>query len=160
VSLSEYIGKDHICIFEESVDQAEVLHQLGDMLIQTGAISIEYMEAVRKREQAFPTGLYTGEVNVAIPHADPENYVKQPAIALGVVRKGVAFRNMADPTDDISVQLVFLLAPERGETQLVILEQIMNLIQDQANMRQIMDAQRTEDVWNLLGQLVQVEEKL
>ncbi|KQL49597.1 hypothetical protein AN963_07655 [Brevibacillus choshinensis] len=159
MSLSEYIGKDHIRIFEESVDQSELLHQLGDMLIRTGAVRIEYMEAVCKREQAFPTGLYTGEVNVAIPHADPEHHVMKPTIALGVVRKGVPFRNMADPTVEISVQLVFLLAPERGETQLVILEQIMNLIQDQANMRKIMDAQGIEDVWNVLGQLVHVEEK-
>lgn len=159
MSLSEYIGKDHIRIFEESVDQSELLHQLGDMLIRTGAVSVAYIEAVCEREQAFPTGLYTGEVNVAIPHADPEHHVKKPTIALGVVRKGVPFRNMADPTVDIPVQLVFLLAPERGETQLVILEQIMNLIQDQANMRLIMDAQGTEDVWNVLSQLVHVEEK-
>ncbi|MDF2678972.1 MAG: putative IIA-like nitrogen-regulatory protein PtsN [Brevibacillus sp.] len=159
MSLSEYIGKDHIRIFEESVDQSELLNQLGGMLIQTGAVSVEYIKAVCEREKDFPTGLYTGEVNVAIPHADPGHHVMKPTIALGVVRKGVPFRNMADPTADIPVQLVFLLAPERGETQLVILEQIMNLIQDQANMRKIMDAQGTEDVWNVLGQLVHVEEK-
>lgn len=159
MSLSEYIGRDHIRIFEESMDQSELLRQLGDILIRTGAIRAEYMEAVCKREKDYPTGLNTGEVNVAIPHADPEHLVHKPSIAIGVARRGVPFRNMADPTEDLSVQVVFLLAPEKGETQLAILEQIMNLIQDQANMRQIMDAQGADDVWKVLTHLVQVEEK-
>lgn len=141
------------------MDQSDLLRQLGDVLIQKGAVRAEYVEAVCRREKDYPTGLYTGDVNVAIPHADPENHVLKPTVAIGVARKGVPFREMADPTSDISVQVVFLLAPEKGETQLVILEQIMHLIQDQANMRKILDAQGTDDLWNVLSQLVRVEEK-
>ncbi len=159
MSLSEYIGKDHIRIFEESLDQKELLRQLGDALIRTGAVHEEYIDAVCKREQDYPTGLQTGEVNVAIPHADPEHHVLKPAIAIGVARSGVPFRNMADPASEISVQVVFLIAPEKGETQLSILEQIMQLIQDQANMRKMMNAQGTDEAWSVLAQLVQVEEK-
>lgn len=158
MSLSEYIGKDHIRIFEEHLEQSELIRQLGDTLIQTGAVGAEYIEAVCVREQSYPTGLLTGEVNVAIPHADPQ-HVRKPSIAVGVARQSVRFRNMADPNHDLPVQVVFLLAPERGETQLIILEQVMNLIQDQANMQKIMDAQGTEEVWNVLSQLEQVEEK-
>lgn len=150
MNLSAYMCKEQILIVERAVDQSDLLHQLGGLLIQRGAVSSAYIEAVCERERNFPTGLLVGDVNVAIPHADPQ-HVNQPAIALGVVKESVPFGNMADPEMKIPVQVVFLLAPEKSERQLALLEQVMNLIQDQEQMKAIMEAQEAEGVWRVLS---------
>lgn len=158
MSLSEYIRKDGIRIFEQTLEQFDLLRQLGDTLVQAGAVSNSYIDAVCERERHFPTGLYTGSVNVAIPHADPL-HVKEPAIALGLARKGVLFRNMADPAADIDVQIVFLLALNKSESQLLILEQIMDLIQDQGSMQKVLEAKEEQDVLSILIEHGRTEEK-
>ncbi|NGQ96032.1 PTS sugar transporter subunit IIA [Brevibacillus sp. SYP-B805] len=149
MDLSEYIHKEHIRIFDGTVEQSDLLHQLGDVLIQTGAVTSAYIEAVCERERTFPTGLLLEEINVAIPHADPHHVIK-PAIAMGVVKESVPFGNMADPQMSIPVQVVFLLAPDKSERQLVLLEQVMALIQDQGQMKRIMEAQEAEGVLRVL----------
>lgn len=153
MNLPEYIGKEHIRIFDDAVEQSDLLHQLGAALIETGAVTTAYIEAVCERERSFPTGLYTGLVNVAIPHADPSHVLK-PGIALGVVKNGVNFANMADLQMEIPVHVVFLLAPGKSEQHLTILESIMNLIQDQSLMAQIKEAEDAEAVINVLQQMV------
>ena len=46
-----------------------------------------------KRESVYPTGLPVGEINVAIPHTDPE-HVNNAAICLGILEKPVTFNVM------------------------------------------------------------------
>jgi len=150
MNLSAYIRQEQILIVEGAVDQSDLLHQLGDVLVRTGSVTPAYIEAVCERERTFPTGLLTGDVNVAIPHADPQ-HVTKPAVALGVVKESVPFGNMADPEMKIPVQVVFLLAPDKSERQLALLEQVMNLIQDQEQMKAIMEAQEAAGVWRVLS---------
>jgi len=88
----------------------EIIHELVNLLVQTGHINASYEKAIHKRELEFPTGLQLeGEYNVSIPHAETE-HVNKAAIALGILNRPISWENMEDPDKKISVHLVFLLA--------------------------------------------------
>ena len=67
----------------------EVFAQLEDELAPRGYIADGWLDAVRTREDAYPTGLAMPAANIAIPHTDP-GFVAKPYIA--VVKPAWALR--------------------------------------------------------------------
>lgn len=144
--MPDILDVEHVMIFNEAnITHEDVIRTLGERLIQTGCIVEEYVSAVLEREQHFPTGLEIGEVNAAIPHAAPD-FVKQSALAVGIVKQGVTFRNMAEPSQSLDVHVVFLLAMANPESQLKMLEQTMALIQDKQQLQRLAACERAEEV--------------
>lgn len=144
--MPDILDIEHVIIFNDAnISQEDVIRALGERLIQTGCIEEQYVSEVLEREKHYPTGLEIGEVNAAIPHAVPD-FVKQPSIAVGIVKQGVAFRNMADPSQSLDVHVVFLLAMTNPESQLKMLEQTMALIQDKQQLLRLASCEQAEEV--------------
>jgi galactitol PTS system EIIA component len=101
-------------------DRVEVIEHLADLLVKGGYVKDTYLPNVLAREAIMPTGLQTKAGGVAIPHTDSEHVIRS-AIAIGLLEKPVQFKNMAGPTEDVDVQLVFLLAiAEKKEVMKVL----------------------------------------
>ena len=90
-------------------------------MTENGDVVDGYAAACEEREQLYPTGLQLETTGVALPHAD-SHYVKRSAIAVATLLEPVTFRKMGDPAQDVSVRAVFMLAPQKGEEQLLFLE--------------------------------------
>jgi PTS system galactitol-specific IIA component len=87
----------------------EVLAYAAKMLYEMKYVDENYLSALLKREQEFPTGLAIREdFNVAIPHADVK-YVLREALVIIKTDKSVLFRKMDEPDKEIPVDIVFLL---------------------------------------------------
>jgi PTS system galactitol-specific IIA component len=74
----------------EAADREAAICFLAALLERGGYVNKSYQAAVLERERTFLTGLPTGEINVAIPHADAV-HVLQSAIAVGVLAKQSSF---------------------------------------------------------------------
>ena len=75
----------------------DVFDQLGGALTKAGFGKESYVQALKNREEEYPTGLNVNGVGVAIPHT-PVEHVNDTAICIGVLRDPVTFREMG--TDD------------------------------------------------------------
>ena len=77
----------------ECATPGEVFAQLESELAPRGYIADGWLDAVRTREDAYPTGLAMPAVNIAIPHTDP-GFVAKPYIAVVKPAAPVIFNAM------------------------------------------------------------------
>ena len=90
--MSEQIkfSKELILRKKEETGQDEILLEMAELLKNKGFVKETYGEALLQREKEYPTGLETGETNVAIPHVDIK-HVNSAAIAVGILEKPIEF---------------------------------------------------------------------
>lgn len=144
--------KHYLAISLSGTRNEEVLGAMADAMYREGYVNDEFHNAIIKREENFPTGLPTGEINVAIPHTDPE-YVIKPAICLGVLDQPVEFNVMGMEGEKTSVSLLFMLAIKKKEDQLGLLQKLIAACQDQEVLATLKsgDVKKIEEV---LGDLI------
>lgn len=131
-------------------DTAEgVLSALVDQLVKQGKVEPAYKEKILEREAEYPTGIYTGEVNVAIPHAD-HTLVHEAAIAIAILKKPVLFHRMEDTDKTLPVQVVFMLAIDKPHGHLEILAKVSELMMDQTVLRQLVACEDKAEVYAIL----------
>ncbi len=128
----------------------EVLSFVADKLYKEDCVNDEYKDAILKREESFPTGLFTGAINIAIPHADCA-YVKKAALAIGVLDKPVEFQSMDDPDKSIGVSLVIMLALSEPHGHLEMLQKVVELIKNQDDLKEIVESEDTKKVFDLIS---------
>ncbi len=112
-----------IAVDVSAPDAESVIRLLTDKLHKHGAVEAGYGAATLEREQKHPTGLPTKPFCIAFPHADADG-VNRSALAFASLREPVSFRNMADPDEELSVGLVFLLANNSPEEQVQALRNL------------------------------------
>lgn len=127
----------------------EVLCQMCGQLQEMGLVKDSFQQAILDREAAYPTGLDCGGINIAIPHSDIQN-VNEAAICVGVLENPVLFHAMDDPEREIPVQLVIMLALTEAHGHIEILQKIVALIQNQEELRQILESENADAVEALI----------
>ena len=115
----------------------DALEQLAGLLTEKGYVKDTFSAAILKREKAYPTGLPTGEIGVAIPHADPK-HVNRPAVCLGVLKKPVNFIVMGSETDEVSVSILFMLAIKHKEDHMTLLTKLIDICQNQETLNSLL----------------------
>ena len=128
-----------VLTFDKPMTDREVLSAMTDYLCGKGIVKDTYKEAILEREQSFPTGLKTGGINVAIPHADI-CHVNQASICVAILKTPAPFRAMDEPDNDVPVSLVIMLALTEAHGHIEMLQRIVKLIQDQEEVRRIVEA--------------------
>lgn len=104
----------------------EAIRLAADRLRENGCIGTQYAEDVLTREKDYPTGLPCEDVPVALPHAFSAD-VKETSVAVLRFRKPVAWHNMIAPTEDVPVEMAFMLANASGaDDHLEELQELMN----------------------------------
>jgi PTS system galactitol-specific IIA component len=136
----------------EGASADDVLRQLGDTLVTAGDVDPEYVTDVIRREEVFPTGLPT-DPPVAMPHADPD-HVRRSAIAVGICRSPVLFREMGNPMRSLSVRVIFLLAI-REKTQVApLLRDLVSALRDQDRLSALQDVTAPEQAGRILAEML------
>lgn len=145
-------------VFDESLilelgdveDNTEALTLLTDYLLEKGFVKEGYREAILEREAAFPTGLSTGEINIAIPHADT-SFVNQAALCVGILKKPVKFSAMDEPDHQIDVNIIIVLALKEAHGHLEMLQKVVELIKDQDNLKKIVMAGDMKPAYDIIS---------
>lgn len=144
--------KHYLAVSLSGSSDKEVLGIMADAMFDEGYVTDKFHNAIIKREESFPTGLPTGEINVAIPHTDPE-YVKKPAICLGVLEEPVEFNVMGMEGEKTNVSLLFMLAIKKKEEQLGLLQKLIEACQDQ-EVLSVLKSGDVDKIDEVLGNLI------
>ena len=123
----------------------EVMNVLGGKLIDAGYCKPDYVEALKKREKEFPTGIDTGSIGIAIPHT-PVDHVKKGKIAIARLEEIIPFHQMGNEEESVDVRLVFMLAVDDPEQHLEKLHSIVDVIQDKTILKRLLEARTEEEI--------------
>ena len=104
----------------------EVFARLEGELAPRGYIADGWLDAVRTREDAYPTGLAMPAANIAIPHTDP-GFVAKPYIAVVKPAAPVTFNAMAGMGAPVPAQIVINLGIAEPGGQVEALQALMNI---------------------------------
>ena len=144
--------KNYLAVCLSGENDKEILGQMADVMFQEGYVNEGFHNAIIRREENFPTGLPTGEINVAIPHTDPE-YVNRPAVCLGILDSPVKFNVMGMENETVLVSVLFMLAIKKKEDQLGLLQKLIATCQDQEMLKVIQSGDKKK-IDEVLGELV------
>lgn len=152
MKISEFFNKELI-VPKLEVEKKDVFEILYKKLYDNDFVKNSFLEAIIKREKIFPTGLPLSKYNVAIPHTDPEHVINS-AIAVATLRKPVKFKNMANPLEDVDVNIVFMIALNSAHSQVEMLQNMVQLIQNESLLEKIVNCERSDEILNLLNENV------
>jgi len=144
---------DLILVSEEAVSRKELLNKLSRLLHSKGYVKSSFEEAVIQREDQYPTGLQTRITGVAIPHADSE-HVEKSALAVATLKHPVQFRAMDNPDNIIDVNIVIMMAIKKSEDQVLMLQQLMGVLQNDAALKKILNATEAEAIHDTLKEVI------
>jgi PTS system galactitol-specific IIA component len=117
------------------VDSASVITKMGEKLLNAGLVNDDFIEAVIRREEKYPTGLPTS-IPVALCHTDPE-YVKNSFLTVATLENPVPFHEMGSPDHIQQVRIVFFLGILEKDKHIDILRNIMKFIQSNPLLQSI-----------------------
>lgn len=144
MNIQELISEE-LVLFTSQSQQEVVLGEVAELLKQAHKTKDSYKQAVIDREAVFPTGLETEHIGIAIPHTDSQHVIES-AIAIGILAEPVSFIQMATTEELVGVNVIFMLALKKAEDQLEMLQTLIELIQNEAMMMQLKNAQTATDV--------------
>ena len=98
-------------------NKEEVLADLSSAAIAAGYAKEGYLNAILEREENYPTGLHTPQVEVAIPHADAE-WANVPSLTIGLLDQPVVFKPMGGDGEDVQAEIVFMLTIKDPKQQI------------------------------------------
>jgi len=151
--LAELLEPTAIVLHYPARDAEDVIHELSKRLLAAGYVKDSFADAALKREAELPTGLtLAGDIHAAIPHTDIEHVIR-PAVALATLTKPVTFYNMINPDEEIPVRLVFLLALEQPKSQVAMLQEVAQVLQNPRLIAQLMAADSVPVVQQALSQV-------
>ncbi|MCG1009725.1 PTS sugar transporter subunit IIA [Salinicoccus sp. ID82-1] len=137
--MKDMVFDESIILLDLEADSKEaVLTAMANNLEEKGLIRDSYLKAVIEREEEFATGLPTGGVSVAIPHTDVEHVIKK-TISVAVLKNPVAFGMMGDPNEKVDVELVFMLAMDKSDSQLSLLQGLMQVFRDEDTLKYLVN---------------------
>ncbi|WP_017729639.1 PTS sugar transporter subunit IIA [Halalkalibacterium ligniniphilum] len=134
----------------ESYEQ--VFEVIYEEAFARGYVSESFFEKIKEREATFPTGLDMGTRNVAIPHTDPE-YVHEQFIGIITLEKPVLFSLMDDASKTVEVNIIFMLGLNQPHSQLTVLQNLMQVIQDEEGLERILEAKNNEEIYSFFNEL-------
>lgn len=127
----------------------EAIREVGKLLFKNGYVKKSFVDAVICREEEFATGLPLGEINVAVPHTDPE-HVRKAGIAVGVLTEPVEFTVMGSVDEVIPAQVVFMLALKDAEEQVEVLQKLCTVLQRKEVVHSLVQTQNSDQVMEIL----------
>lgn len=147
--LSDLIHEELIVTDFEAENQFDALTKLYEKLYAESYVKESYLEGILKREEVFPTGIdLQSTYNVAIPHTDAE-HVLRSSICLAILKKPIIFKKMDDSSKEIEVNIIFMIALNKQEKQVEVLEKLIGLITNKESMEKVLKLKTKKDIINL-----------
>lgn len=158
MEVSDLIRKELIIANSDAQSKEEILKSLFERLLSFGYVKESFLDGILTREKTYPTGLFLGEDNVAIPHTDAEHVIK-PAIAIATLRKPVTFKSMENPDENLKVKAIFVLALNSPHAQVNVLQQLVNLFQNKDFIKEILRAENNDEIIETIKTYTEVGKK-
>jgi fructose-specific phosphotransferase system IIA component len=146
MKICSLLKKDHIFLDLKPGDKRQVIEEFVAAIKERDLISDDklILNELLKRESLGSTGLEKG---IAIPHALIDE-IKEPFLALAVIKKGIDF----DAVDQMPTYVFLLLLGNKNNpgAQLKILAHVCRLVKETNFVKQIMKIEDPADICSLL----------
>ncbi|RBW68503.1 PTS sugar transporter subunit IIA [Bacillus taeanensis] len=138
IDIFRNLNKENILLNMKAKDKWEAIEQVGNVLAKRGNVSIDYIDEMKQREQAFSTYLGNG---VAIPHGidSKSNRIKKAGIVIAQYPDGIAF------SDTQKAYIVIAIAG-KGDNQLSTLSRLAEIVEQKDKVNQLIHAENEEEV--------------
>ncbi len=139
--MTDILTRDQIVAAGRATTRNDAIREAGDLLLSTGAVAPEYVDAMAERERTVST--YMGNY-LAIPHGTNESKTSITRSAMSLVR-------YAEPIDwgGHEVRIVVGIAGLENE-HLGILSKIAVLFSDMEQAQAMADATSVDELYRLL----------
>ncbi|MDU5333984.1 PTS sugar transporter subunit IIA [Enterococcus sp.] len=132
-------------------DQEALFDQLSDALMQKGIVNEGFAQALKDREQEFPTGLPVKH-GVAIPHTDG-SLVQSDQLIFATLTNPVVFNEMGGEDEDtIDVSVIVMLAVKDGPKHLEVLQKLIESIQKEGFVESLVNAKESSEMLEIVNQ--------
>lgn len=158
MSLNLVLDKEIVLPQLKADSVEEVLDILSKALVKNGNVKEEYVQAIKEREEMYPTGLPSTAPGIAIPHAD-HDLVLNTSVAIATLKKPVAFKNMEQKDEEIPVQIVFMLAISEPHGQIEMLQKVVEIIQDEVFRKSLLEIENSEDLLEVVEKKLMKKEE-
>ena len=129
----------------DAQDSDEVINALASSLHEAGLVKEGYGKATIEREQKHATGLPTRPFPIAFPHADADG-VHESALAVATLKTPIGFKNMAEPDEELAVELVIMLANKSPEEQIHTLRSLAELFGDPEKLTELRNIKKRVEI--------------
>ncbi len=144
------VDEDLIFLGKRFKNQEALFDFMADTLFQKGYVTEAYRQKIKEREHTFPTGFKLKDINVAIPHTDPE-VTKASKIIFIKLSEPVEFLN-AENNEKIQVEMIFGLVFENSDKHIEGLMKLANLLQDEGELLRLKKSNNVNEISALLDQ--------
>jgi galactitol PTS system EIIA component len=156
LELSHAILEDFVSFLDVD-DTDELFDEMYWRLYKKNVVKSSFLSAIKEREVAYPTGLATETFGIAIPHTDAI-HVKKEVISIGILKNPVTFRHMGMGDIDVQVRVVFMLALQKPENQLEVLQMVTGLIQNNNFLQELIGCKSSIEVVSTIRRFSSNEE--
>jgi len=141
---------EKLILVKESVSsREEIIRKLGDLLYSNKYVKDTYTQAVLDREVIYPTGLQARVAGVAIPHTDTDHVIS-PAVAVATLQEPVIFKGMGAPDNEISVDIVMMLAIHDPNLVVKVLRNVIFILEDDQSLAALQSATSKEEIKQII----------
>lgn len=142
----KFLERDLVDLHVNAENPEQAIRAAGRLLAEAEAVSPGYVDAmVQNYRENGP--YFVLAPHLAIPHARPEDGVKEPAISMVRLTNPVEFGHSAhDP-----VRLVFGLGASSSDEHLLLLQRLTRLLSDPQNVDRLIKAESYQEMLPVLG---------
>lgn len=143
---------DRIKVGATAVNKEDAIRQAGQLLVDSGCVTSEYVDGMQEREKTMSTFLGNG---VSIPHGMHESiqYIQKAGISVVQLPDGV----MWDEEDDEMAYLVIGIAAASDE-HMGILTNLAEIIEDEEVAESLGQSAGANEILELLNRQPEIEE--
>lgn len=139
----------YIFRLKEKMTRDEILEKVGEAFVRDEIVKETFIEAIKKREENFPTGLILeGGTKTAISHSDDE-YVLKDKIAIVISEEPIVFKSIEDLNKEIECNIFFIMALTK-ENKNDILVVLMNLFEEHEYILQKFSKMTNQEILEFL----------
>lgn len=137
--------KLHVDNFQEAVEV------IAKKLVKEDYVVPDFAQKVVGREKNFPTGLVLPAMNIGIPHTEAEN-VHKTVVSVATLDHQIKMHSMIDPTTEVDVSMLFLIAVSDPSGQVKILQQLMRLFQNEQLLQGVVSSDSADQILKMLNE--------
>lgn len=140
--------KKLVSLEENVISRNELFEAVATKLFNEGYVEKTYFDALKKREDEFPTGLETQFLSIALPHTDPE-HIKKPFVFIVKNTNNLDFLQMGD-NKELSVKNFLFLGIKEPNKQVGLLARLMELFMNDSFVKEFNDITDGSSMYELL----------
>jgi len=145
-SLEKMISKKTIALNVDVKDWQEAVRVSGSLLVANGTVEPRYVDAMIETTKTLGPYIVISP-GVALPHARPEDGVKEPCMSLITLKNPVNFGNVHnDP-----VKLVIAFATVDHNAHINAISKLARIIGDEEKLKTLINAQEVGQVEKIVS---------